>query len=80
MFPKISLREINELERIFLTLIDYDVQINGAEFAKYYFILRSLSEKAGIKFPLKPITAEEINKFKKYMERAQNILNQSAFQ
>jgi len=77
VFPKISLREINELERIFLTLIDYDVNINGSEYAKYYFILRSLAENVNMEFPLKPITYEEIQRIKKNLHRIEAKTNKT---
>ena len=36
--------EINKLEQAYLEFIDYKLIIRGAEYAKYYFILRTLSE------------------------------------
>jgi hypothetical protein len=40
----ISLKEISSLEKVFLNLIDFDLVIRGAEYAKYYFILKTLSK------------------------------------
>jgi hypothetical protein len=40
----ISLKEISGLEKVFLNLIDFDLVIRGAEYAKYYFILKTLSK------------------------------------
>ena len=45
VMTELSLREVNELERVFLELLDYKLFINGSEYAKYYFILRTYSEK-----------------------------------
>lgn len=46
-FPKVmkdvTLREINTFERVLLDLIGYDLVVRGAEYAKYFFILRSLA-------------------------------------
>jgi hypothetical protein len=46
-FPKVmtdvSLIMINKLEETFLELIDFDLVVKGSEYAKYYFILRTLS-------------------------------------
>ncbi|TNV85531.1 hypothetical protein FGO68_gene8318 [Halteria grandinella] len=48
-FPKVmsdvSLKMINMLEQTFLEFIDFDLVVKGSEYAKYYFILRSLSEE-----------------------------------
>lgn len=47
-FPKVmadvDLKLINKLEEQFLEFIDFDLVIKGSEYAKYYFILRTLSE------------------------------------
>ena len=59
-FPDVSLKEINELERIFLGLLDYRLNINGSEYAKYYFILRTVAEKNNVKFPLKPMHVDKV--------------------
>ena len=40
----ISLKEVSSLEKVFLNLIDFDLVIRGAEYAKYYFILKTLSK------------------------------------
>ena len=47
-FPKVmsdvTNLEINKLEQLFLEFIDYKLVIKGAEYAKYYFLLRSMAE------------------------------------
>lgn len=47
-FPKVmsdvTNYEINKLEQLFLEFIDYKLVIKGSEYAKYYFILRSLAD------------------------------------
>lgn len=49
-FPKVmsdvSLPMINKLEEVFLdTLVDYDLVCKGSEYAKYYFIMRTLADE-----------------------------------
>ena len=55
-FPKVmadvTLKEISTFERVFLDLIGYDLNIRGAEYAKYYFILRTLAENHNIRLPI----------------------------
>jgi hypothetical protein len=41
--PEVSLKEVNELEKTFLELISYNLNVKGSEYAKYYFILKTLS-------------------------------------
>lgn len=40
----ITLKEISSLEKVFLNLIDFDLVIRGAEYAKYYFILKTFAK------------------------------------
>lgn len=42
VFPEFSLKEINALERTLLELLDYDLMIKGSEYAKFFFLLRTL--------------------------------------
>jgi len=47
-FPKVMSDvtnvEVNKLEQLFLEFIDYKLVIKGGEYAKYYFIMRSLAD------------------------------------
>lgn len=45
VFNKYSTDEINEMERMFIERIDYDLEIPTAEYTKYYFILRKFANK-----------------------------------
>ena len=49
-FPKVmsdvTLPMINRLEQVLLdTLLDYDLVVKGSEYAKYYFIIRTLADE-----------------------------------
>lgn len=54
-FPKVmsdvSIRMINILEKTFLEFIDYDLVVKGSEYAKYYFILRTLTNDIKLETP-----------------------------
>ena len=41
VIKELTLREISGLEAVFLRLIDFDVVIRGAEYAKFYFVLKT---------------------------------------
>ncbi len=71
VFPDITIEEINELERIYLYLLDYKLNINGSEYAKYYFILRTLSERAHVKFPLQPMPLARVLELQRNAKRVQ---------
>ena len=40
----ITVKEIAGIEAVFLAMIDFSLNIRGAEYAKYYFIMRSMAE------------------------------------
>ena len=42
--PDVTLRMINQLEQTLLEFLNYDLVVKGSEYAKYYFILRTLDE------------------------------------
>ncbi len=54
-----SLKDINNLEKRFLELIQYNVSISASLYASYYFELRTLCEKADRAFTLKPLSDEQ---------------------
>lgn len=45
MYPQYTLESINRLEREFLHALHWDLYISGSLYAKYYFALRSMSER-----------------------------------
>lgn len=45
IYPQYPLHSINRLERLFLHHIQWDLYISATVYAKYYFALRSLTEK-----------------------------------
>ena len=73
-FPKVmsdvTNYEINKLEQLFLEFIDFKLVIRGSEYAKYYFIMRTLAEElhtarddgSGKQDALSPFTNERRNR------------------
>ena len=59
-FPTYKTKEINEMERVFLNFIEYNLYIKSSEYAKYYFILRTFAEKNKKSFPLRPLDLKTI--------------------
>jgi len=44
VMPDVTNYEINKLEQTFLEFINYELIIKGSEYAKYYFVLRTLAD------------------------------------
>ncbi|CEG40284.1 cyclin-y-like protein [Plasmopara halstedii] len=42
IWPEVSLKEMNELELVYLSAVEYNVRVSAVSYAKYYFHLRSL--------------------------------------
>merc|ERR1719233_2466487 len=51
LFPIFTLKEINQLEKLFLQEINYNLFISGTEYARYYFALRGLRYTHEYKIP-----------------------------
>lgn len=61
MLPDITLKEISSLEKAFLQLIDFDLIIRGAEYAKYYFVLKTFADNFNSSLPMGPLPIEKMS-------------------
>lgn len=76
VFSIITLREINSMELIYLSMIDYEVNIKNSDYAKYYFALRTNAQKNNKSFPLKPLDVDVVLKLQKNSNSAEAALKE----
>jgi hypothetical protein len=62
IYPFFVTEEINKLEMKFLELIQYNVTVKSALYARYYFEMRALFKENEKEFPLKALTKKDAEK------------------
>jgi len=72
-----TLKDINNLEKKFLELLEYNVSITASLYASYYFELRTLCEKSERAFSLKPLSEEARRQLQSRSESIQGDLQKT---
>jgi len=73
VFPNVTVQDLKVLEKKLLGFLQYNVNVTGGLYAKYYFELRDLAEKDSKRFPLQPLDKQGIER----LEARANYLEQS---
>eukprot|EP00043_Microstomoeca_roanoka_P019786 m.229761 g.229761 ORF g.229761 m.229761 type:complete len:397 (-) comp17056_c6_seq2:701-1891(-) len=73
MLPNVHVDDMNDLERTFLEMLDFNIDVDSSVYAKYYFELRALAEKFDKDFPLKPLNKEQAGKLEAFSERRHDV-------
>ncbi|KAK5847896.1 hypothetical protein PBY51_016988 [Eleginops maclovinus] len=58
----ITVEDMNEMERHFLELLQFNINVPASVYAKYYFDLRSLADENNLSFPLEPLSNKRAQK------------------
>lgn len=58
----VSVEDMNEMERHFLELLQFNINVPASVYAKYYFDLRSLADDNNLNFPLEPLSNKRAQK------------------
>ncbi|KAK2141758.1 hypothetical protein LSH36_1047g00008 [Paralvinella palmiformis] len=58
----IPVEEMNELERQFLEMLQFNINVPSSVYAKYYFDLRAMADAHDLSFPLEPLSKERAMK------------------
>uniref|UniRef100_A0A286XM23 Cyclin N-terminal domain-containing protein n=1 Tax=Cavia porcellus TaxID=10141 RepID=A0A286XM23_CAVPO len=62
ILKNLALKDINQLERHYLCLLEFNVNVSASIYAKYYFDLRSLADHSNMYFVSAPLTKERAQK------------------
>ena len=74
VMSEVSVKEIAGLEQVFLRLIDFDLVIRGAEYAKYYFILKAFSRDFKSVLPMGPLGVDQMKRLQNNTVKAESDL------
>ena len=66
----------NELERQFLEMLQFNINVPSSVYAKYYFDLRTLAEANDLSFPSEPLSKERAQKLEAMSQQYEDKLNQ----
>uniref|UniRef100_A0A3Q0TA15 Cyclin Y-like 1 n=1 Tax=Amphilophus citrinellus TaxID=61819 RepID=A0A3Q0TA15_AMPCI len=58
----ITVEDMNEMERHFLELLQFNINVPASVYAKYYFDLRQLADDNNLSFPLEPLNNQRAQK------------------
>lgn len=66
----------NELERQFLELLQFNINVPSSVYAKYYFDLRTLAEANDLAFPAEPLSKERAQKLEAMSQMCEDKLSE----
>merc|ERR1712117_297349 len=76
----LTVEDMNELERQFLEMLQFNINVPSSVYAKYYFDLRTLAEANDLSFPAEPLSKERASKLEAMSLRYEDKVNQEIIQ
>ena len=73
-------RSRNELERLFLEMLQFNINVPSSIYAKYYFDLRTMAEANELTFPSVPLSKERALKLEAIGQNYDDKLTQEIIQ
>jgi len=58
----LTVEDVNELEKQFLEMLQFNINVPSSVYAKYYFDLRAMADAHDLSFPLEPLSKERAAK------------------
>ncbi len=80
MFFNSKIISRNELERQFLEMLQFNINVPSSVYAKYYFDLRLLAEANELTFPSEPLSKERALKLEAMAQNYEDKLTQDIVQ
>ncbi|EGC30051.1 hypothetical protein DICPUDRAFT_158283 [Dictyostelium purpureum] len=71
VFDNLTAADLNNLERQFLAMLQYNVSLTASVYAKYYFELRNFSKLDSNQFPLKPLDKSGVRRLEDYSKASE---------
>jgi hypothetical protein len=76
----LTVEDMNELERQFLEMLQFNINVPSSVYAKYYFDLRTLAEANDLSFPAEPLSKERASKLEAMSQQYEDKLSQEMLQ
>lgn len=76
IFPRIHVEEMNDLERTFVEMLEFNVNVDSAVYTKYYFALRALCDHPT--YPNTPLTKRIAQKIEVCSHKASALIRRRA--
>nr|ACO14819.1 Cyclin-Y [Caligus clemensi] len=76
----LTVEDMNELERQFLEMLQFNINVPSSVYAKYYFDLRTLAEANDLSFPAEPLSKERAQKLEAMSQQCEEKIAQEVLQ
>lgn len=77
ILPRIQVDDMNELERTYLEMLDFNIDVDSSVYTKYYFELRGLAEKTNHSFPLLPLNKDQASKLEAFASKKHEFVEKN---